>query len=139
MVVSEISTKPGEKITLTAESTDPDGDKLTYKWWRYFEADTYQDDKRKKPTEMDSVFHLYEFTVTYDHRRDDFAVHYLPVHILIIISFCHDTNSLKNFIWHFKCRESNITHSISFQGFFSRTIYFLLTEKNFYDINFAVE
>ena len=65
-----ITARRGEKVTLTAQGTDPDGDKLSYKWWRYFEADTYQDDKRKKPQDMDEVFHLYEFTITYDHRRD---------------------------------------------------------------------
>lgn len=33
----------GEKVKLHAKGTDPDGDKLTYNWWRYFEADTYRD------------------------------------------------------------------------------------------------
>jgi hypothetical protein len=33
--------KPGERVTLSAaESSDPDGDELTCKWWRYTEADT---------------------------------------------------------------------------------------------------
>lgn len=39
----DLTAAPGEKVTLTAEGSDPDGDTLTYKWWRYFEADTYQD------------------------------------------------------------------------------------------------
>ncbi|WP_342671827.1 hypothetical protein [Paenibacillus sp. O199] len=39
----DLSVSPGEKITLHAEGKDPDGDQLTYKWWRYFEADTYKD------------------------------------------------------------------------------------------------
>ncbi len=41
----DISAKPGDTVTLTAEGTDPDGDNLTYKWWRYAEADTYEDNK----------------------------------------------------------------------------------------------
>ena len=40
---NELTAKAGEEISLTAEATDPDGDNLTYKWWRYFEADTYQE------------------------------------------------------------------------------------------------
>ncbi len=48
-VRENLSAKPGQKITLRANATDPDGDQITYRWWRYFEADTYQDDKRDKP------------------------------------------------------------------------------------------
>lgn len=40
-----MTVKAGDKVTLTAEAKDPDGDQLTFKWWRYFEADTYQEDK----------------------------------------------------------------------------------------------
>jgi len=33
--------KPGKKVMLSAEgSSDPDGDKLSYKWWHYYDADT---------------------------------------------------------------------------------------------------
>lgn len=39
----DLSVSPGEKVTLHAEGQDLDGDELTYKWWRYFEADTYKD------------------------------------------------------------------------------------------------
>ncbi len=44
-----ITARAGQKVTLSAVASDPDGDKISYKWWRYFEADTYQDDKRTKP------------------------------------------------------------------------------------------
>lgn len=32
---------PGEKIELHALGSDPDHDAINYRWWRYFEADTY--------------------------------------------------------------------------------------------------
>ncbi len=35
-------------MTLHAKGSDPDGDKLSYKWWRYFEADTYEESKVTK-------------------------------------------------------------------------------------------
>jgi hypothetical protein len=39
----DIEARPGEKIQLSANgTTDPDGDQLSYKWWQYEEADTYQ-------------------------------------------------------------------------------------------------
>jgi len=32
--------KPGETVKLAATATDPDGNKLTYKWWQYADADS---------------------------------------------------------------------------------------------------
>jgi len=38
----DISAKSGSKIKLNAKGTsDPDGDKLSYSWWQYQEADSY--------------------------------------------------------------------------------------------------
>lgn len=41
----DVTAKAGDEVTLTAEGKDQDNDKLSYKWWRYHEADTYQDSK----------------------------------------------------------------------------------------------
>jgi len=39
----DIMVKPGETVNLSAKGTsDPDGDKLDYKWWQYNEAGTYK-------------------------------------------------------------------------------------------------
>lgn len=32
--------RPGETVTLTGSATDPDGNKLSYRWWQYAEADS---------------------------------------------------------------------------------------------------
>ena len=38
----DLKTKPGSNVQLSAKGTsDPDGDELTYRWWQYEEADTY--------------------------------------------------------------------------------------------------
>jgi hypothetical protein len=36
-----IEAKAGEKISLKGSATDPDKNKLSYKWWQYVEAGTY--------------------------------------------------------------------------------------------------
>lgn len=36
-----VKARKGEKVQLTASSKDPDGNMVTYKWWQYFEVDTY--------------------------------------------------------------------------------------------------
>ncbi len=36
-----LSAKPGSKIKLEVKVSDPDGNKADYKWWQYFEVDSY--------------------------------------------------------------------------------------------------
>jgi hypothetical protein len=39
---TDLQVDPGDHVSLSAKgTTDPDGDRLTYRWWRYREADTY--------------------------------------------------------------------------------------------------
>lgn len=45
----DLTASPGEEVTLNAEGSDPDGDQLTYSWWKYFEADKYEDAKVQVP------------------------------------------------------------------------------------------
>jgi hypothetical protein len=37
----DLKQRPGRRITLHGRGHDPDGDRLTYRWWQYTDADTY--------------------------------------------------------------------------------------------------
>lgn len=37
----DLKRKPGKQVTLHGRGSDPDGDRLTYRWWQYTDADTY--------------------------------------------------------------------------------------------------
>jgi hypothetical protein len=38
----DLKIRPGDTVALSAQgTTDPDGDELTYRWWQYKQADTY--------------------------------------------------------------------------------------------------
>lgn len=66
----DINAIAGQEIVLTAEANDQDGDDLTYKWWRYFEADTYQDSKStKEDVEDDSLGLLLNITRELDENE----------------------------------------------------------------------
>ncbi|MFD5750313.1 nucleoside hydrolase-like domain-containing protein [Streptomyces sp. NPDC127033] len=41
---TDLTARPGSRITLNGSATDPDGDRVSYKWWRYTDADTYPGD-----------------------------------------------------------------------------------------------
>jgi hypothetical protein len=37
-----LKARPGQSVSLSPKDTsDPDGDELSYRWWQYQEADTY--------------------------------------------------------------------------------------------------
>ena len=37
----DLKAKPGQTVSLAADATDPDGDKIAYLWWQYREPGTY--------------------------------------------------------------------------------------------------
>ncbi|MBO0948619.1 DUF1593 domain-containing protein [Fibrella forsythiae] len=39
----DLRAKPGQQVTLSGSATDPDKDKLAYRWWQYEEAGTYKE------------------------------------------------------------------------------------------------
>lgn len=66
----DISAKAGDEVVLSANATDQDGDELTYKWWRYSEADTYQDfASTKENVEDDSLGLLLNVTRELDENE----------------------------------------------------------------------
>lgn len=54
----DLKVEPGGTVKLSAKGThDPDGDKLSYRWWQYEEADTYNDTIALKDAEkVDASF-----------------------------------------------------------------------------------
>lgn len=44
----DLTATPGQTLTLHASAQDPDGDQVTFRWWHYFEADTYEESKVAK-------------------------------------------------------------------------------------------
>ena len=52
----DLSAAPGEKITLHAEASDPDGDDVSFLWYHYPLGDTYEEvkdaDKNPVPVEL---------------------------------------------------------------------------------------
>lgn len=49
----DLKAKPGQTVKLSATGKDPDGDKLSYKWWQYREPSSYKGEVKlqaaKKP------------------------------------------------------------------------------------------
>lgn len=50
---SDLKAKPGQTVKLSIKGKDPDGDKLSYKWWQYREPSSYKGEVKiqaaKKP------------------------------------------------------------------------------------------
>ena len=44
----DLTAKAGETIVLNATAEDPDNDEVSFKWWHYAEADTYEESKVEK-------------------------------------------------------------------------------------------
>ncbi|QHT70666.1 DUF1593 domain-containing protein [Rhodocytophaga rosea] len=38
----DLQVKPGQQVQLSGSATDPDGDKVSYRWWQYEEVDSYE-------------------------------------------------------------------------------------------------
>ncbi|MER7692812.1 nucleoside hydrolase-like domain-containing protein [Streptomyces sp. NPDC097610] len=59
---TDLTAKPGSKITLRGSADDPDGDRVSYKWWQYTDADTYGGQVALNETDRPTV----SFTVPAD-------------------------------------------------------------------------
>ncbi len=63
----EMTVRPGEKVTLKAEVTDPDGNEVSYHWWQYHEVDSYPGQVTLTPGQR----HQLKFTVPADAKPDE--------------------------------------------------------------------
>lgn len=67
----DLTAAPGQNITLHAAAVDPDGDNVSYKWWQYYEADTYSGESDGKlsmeKTQADTV----QFKIPEDAKSGD--------------------------------------------------------------------
>ncbi len=70
MHANDLRSKPGSKVKLSARGTDPDGDSLTYRWWQYEEADSYDGSVEIENAEKQDA----SFTVPTDANSGD-SVH----------------------------------------------------------------
>lgn len=69
----DIIAKPGKKIVISAEkSTDPDGDELSFKWWQYQDAGSYEGNITLENINAEKI----SFTVPQD------AIHGDTIHII---------------------------------------------------------
>lgn len=62
-----LTAKPGATVKLAAKVKDPDGNKISYKWWQYFEVDTYEGKLNFANDHASSV----SFTVPTDAKAGD--------------------------------------------------------------------
>lgn len=71
-----LEVKPGEKLKLQAVATDPDKNKLSYKWWQYHEVDSYAG----KLTLNDDAKPTLAFTVPTDAKAGD------DIHMIVSVT-----------------------------------------------------
>ena len=71
-----LQVKPASTVTLSGSAEDPDGNTVSYRWWQYFEVDTYGG----KLDIMNSDKSRASFTVPSDARAGD------TIHIILEVS-----------------------------------------------------
>lgn len=77
---SKLSAKPNTIIKIGGTATDPDGDKLTYRWWQYDEVDTYSGKvSLNNPNQKDA-----SFTMPSDIKNGE------TIHLILEVSDTHD-------------------------------------------------
>jgi hypothetical protein len=52
---NSLRAKPGTVVKLNGFAKDPDGDTLNYKWWQYWEVDTYSGEIKIKEPKNSSI------------------------------------------------------------------------------------
>jgi Protein of unknown function (DUF1593) len=71
-----LDVKPGQKVKLQASAKDPDGNKVSYHWWQYYEVDSYAG-KITLPDAMSSSLSL---TIPGDAKAGD------DIHVIVTVT-----------------------------------------------------
>ena len=75
-----LTAKPNEKVKLRGKASDPDGDKLTFKWWQYEEVGTYKGKINLSTDRRDGKFSVSTFTMPNDIKKGE------TIHIILEVS-----------------------------------------------------
>ena len=86
----DISAAAGERVSISAKASDPDGDSLTYKWWQYYEADTYSGMLDGKITMAGAASDRMSFTVPADAKNGD-TIH------MIVEAYDNGAHNMKHY------------------------------------------
>ena len=76
-----MTAKPNETVKLSGKANDPDGDKLTFKWWQYEEVGTYKGKLKMETTNRrDGKFSVSTFTMPKDIKKGE------TIHIILEVT-----------------------------------------------------
>ncbi len=67
----DVTAYPGEAVKMDVDASDPDGDSLSYRWWQYYEADTYSGALDGKISMKGASSDKMSFTVPEDAQNGD--------------------------------------------------------------------
>lgn len=80
-----LGAKSKQKVLLKGKAIDPDGDKLTYKWWQYYEVGTYKGNVDIDKTDTPNA----SFTMPNDIKKGE------TIHVILEVSDSREMNLMR--------------------------------------------